>query len=88
MENKYSKQELLAMSEKAFEKAMQEMREEAEQKGRDKLKSQLARRERLLAALNELWGVYQANGSGKLKAYIKDDLDRIVKASVDSNDED
>jgi len=88
MENKYSKEELLAMDEKEFENAMREMREVAEQKGREKLKAQLARRERLLAALNELWGVYRSYGRGKLKPYIKDDLDRLVKASVDNDNDD
>ena len=83
MKGKYSKEELAAMSDEEFAKAMKEIQLEAENKGRERLKNQIARRERLLSALNELWKVYQEHGSGKLKQYIKDDLDRVVKASVD-----
>lgn len=88
MADKYSREELAKMDENEFKKAIREMQEKAEKKGRDKLKAQMARRERLLAALNELWDVYQASGTGNLKDYIKNDLVRIVKMSVDDGCED
>jgi len=35
-----------------------------------------------------LWSVYQEHGDGKLKSYIRDDLERAVRAGVDTADDD
>jgi len=87
MSNKYTREELQNMSEEEFNKAMQEMREAAEAKGRENLKKQIAREKRLLRAIDTLWDLYKEKGDGSLKPYLKGELERAVKASEDKGDE-
>jgi len=87
MAEKYTRQELASMNDEEYENAMREMREEAEAKGKEKLKLQIMRKERLLKAVDDLWAVYQSQGDGKIKPYIKDDIERAIRAGVDTGEE-